>query len=103
MIRTFNLHSVAALALATALLAAPAAAQDAPIPVAEEDRGHGPITTSQDIVVPCSVGYRNRTEDAEPVLSSHSQIFQPTWLNVASDNTVSLTIYPVGSRIILTK
>ena len=70
MIRTFSLHSAAALALAAALAAAPAAAQDAPIPVAEEDRGDGPITTSQEIVVLGSVGYRNRTEEAEPVLSS---------------------------------
>src|SRR3546814_10448507 len=76
MIRTFNLHSVAALALATALLAAPAAAQDAPLPIAEEDRGDGPITTAQDIVVLGSVGYRNRTEAAEPVLSYDRELFQ---------------------------
>src|SRR3546814_19532629 len=76
MIRTFNLHSVAPLALATALLAAPAAAQDAPLPIAEEDRGDGPITTAQDIVVLGSVGYRNRPEEAEPVLSSDSESFQ---------------------------
>ena len=76
MIRTFNLHSVAALALATALLAAPAAAQDAPLPIAEEDRGDGPITSSQDLVVLGSVGFRNRTEEAEPGLSYDSEFFQ---------------------------
>ena len=76
MIRTFSLHSAAAFALAAALAAAPAAAQDAPIPVAEEDRGDGPITTSQEIVVLGSVGYRNRTEEAEPVLSYDSEFFQ---------------------------
>ncbi len=76
MIRTFSLHSAAALALATALLSAPAAAQDAPIPAAEEDRGDGTITTSQDIVVLGSVGYRNRSDEAEPVLSYDSEFFQ---------------------------
>src|SRR3546814_20715457 len=77
MIRTFSLHSAAALALAAALAAAPAAAaQDAPLPIAEEDRGDGPITTSQDIVVLGSVGFRNRTEEAEPVLSYDSEFFQ---------------------------
>lgn len=76
MIRTFSLQSVAAIALATALLSSPAIAQDAPIPAAEEDRGDGPITTSQEIVVLGSVGYRNRTEEAEPVLSYDSEFFQ---------------------------
>lgn len=76
MIRTFSLQSVAAIALAAALLSSPAIAQDAPIPAAEEDRGDGPITTSQDIVVLGSVGYRNRTEEAEPVLSYDSEFFQ---------------------------
>ena len=74
MIRTFSLQSAAALALATALLSAPATAQDAPIPA--EDRGDGPITTSQDIVVLGSVGYRNRSDEAEPVLSYVSEFFQ---------------------------
>ncbi|MGQ2936022.1 MAG: TonB-dependent receptor plug domain-containing protein [Sphingopyxis sp.] len=74
MIRTFSLHSAAALALATALLSAPAAAQDAPIPA--EDRGDGTITTSQDIVVLGSVGYRGRSDEAEPVLSYDSEFFQ---------------------------
>lgn len=74
MIRTFSLHSAAALALATALLSAPATAQDAPIPA--EDRGDGAITTSQDIVVLGSVGYRNRSDEAEPVLSYDSEFFQ---------------------------
>lgn len=74
MIRTFSLHSAAALALATALLSAPATAQDAPIPA--EDRGDGTITTSQDIVVLGSVGYRGRSDEAEPVLSYDSEFFQ---------------------------
>jgi len=74
MIRTFSLQSAAALALATALLSAPATAQDAPIPA--EDRGDGTITTSQDIVVLGSVGYRGRSDEAEPVLSYDSEFFQ---------------------------
>ncbi len=72
MIRTFNLHSAAALALAAALAAAPAAAQDT-APIQRED---GTITTSQDIVVLGSVGYRNRSDEAEPVLSYDSEFFQ---------------------------
>src|SRR3546814_8660586 len=38
--------------------------------------GDGPITTSQDSVVLGSVGYLNRTEEAEPVLSYDSEFFQ---------------------------
>lgn len=72
MIRTFSLHSAAALALAAALVAAPAAAQDT-APIQRED---GTITTSQDIVVLGSVGYRNRSDEAEPVLSYDSEFFQ---------------------------
>ncbi|WP_332818675.1 TonB-dependent receptor plug domain-containing protein [Sphingopyxis sp.] len=72
MIRTFSLHSAAAFALAAALAAAPAAAQEAPIQ--NED---GTITTSRDIVVLGSIGYRNRSEDqAEPVVSYDSEFFQ---------------------------
>jgi iron complex outermembrane receptor protein len=76
MIRKISLQSAAVFALATAMIAAPAAAQDAPIPVAEEDRGDGPITTSEEIVVLGSVGYRNRSDEAEPVLSYDSEFFQ---------------------------
>lgn len=72
MIRTFSLHSAAALALAAALATAPAAAQDT-APIQKED---GEITTSQEIVVLGSVGYRNRSDDAEPVLSYDSEFFQ---------------------------
>src|SRR3546814_2944989 len=50
--------------------------QTCALPISEEDRGDGPITTSQDIVVLGSVGYRNRTEEAEPVLSYDSEFFQ---------------------------
>ena len=73
MIRIFSLNSAAALALATAMMSAPVAAQDmAPIQNAD-----GSITTSQEIVVLGSIGYRNRSEDqAEPVLSYDSEFFQ---------------------------
>ncbi len=70
MIRSSSLQSAAALALAMAL-ASPAAAQEAP--VQNEDIT---ITTSQDIVVLGSVGYRNRSDEAEPVLSYDSEFFQ---------------------------
>ncbi len=76
MIRTFSLNSAAALALATAMMSTPAAAQDAQdmAPIQNSD---GSITTSQDIVVLGSIGYRNRSEDqAEPVLSYDSEFFQ---------------------------
>lgn len=72
MIRTFSLHSAAALALAAAFAAAPAAAQQAPI--RNED---GTITSAQDIVVLGSIGYRNRSDNAaEPVISYDSEFFQ---------------------------
>ncbi len=75
MIRRFSLHSAAALAIATALVATPAEAQDnAPI---VDESGDGTITSARDIVVLGSVGYRNRSEDqAEPVISYDSEFFQ---------------------------
>ncbi len=78
MIRTFSLNSAAAIALATAMLSAPATAQDAAAadmaPIQNED---GSITSSRDIVVLGSIGYRNRGEEAaEPVLSYDSEFFQ---------------------------
>lgn len=76
MIRTFSLRSTAALAIAAALVAAPAAAQQAPADTAPVQRDEGEITTSQDIVVLGSVGYRNRSDEAEPVLSYDSEFFQ---------------------------
>ena len=72
MIRIISLQSAAAIALATAFLSAPAEAQDT-APIQNED---GSITTSQDIVVLGSVGYRNRSDEAEPVLSYDSEFFQ---------------------------
>lgn len=76
MIRIFSLNSAAALALATAMIAAPAAAQDAQ-DMAPIQNADGTITTSQDIVVLGSIGYRNRSENqAEPVLSYDSEFFQ---------------------------
>ncbi len=75
MIRRFSLHSAAALALAAALLSAPAVAQDAPLPV--DESGDGTITSAQDIVVLGTIGYRNRSDDvAEPVLTYDSEFFQ---------------------------
>jgi iron complex outermembrane receptor protein len=76
MIRIFSLNSAAALALATAMMSAPATAQDAQ-DMAPIQNADGSITTSQDIVVLGSIGYRNRSEDqAEPVLSYDSEFFQ---------------------------
>ena len=76
MIRIFSLNSAAALALVTAMTSAPAAAQDAQ-DMAPIQNADGSITTSQDIVVLGSIGYRNRSEDqAEPVLSYDSEFFQ---------------------------
>ncbi len=73
MIRPFRLHSAATLAIVAALVASPAAAQDA-APVQNED---GTITTSQEIVVLGGIGYRNRSESgAEPVVSYDSEFFQ---------------------------
>ncbi|WP_428631051.1 TonB-dependent receptor plug domain-containing protein [Sphingopyxis sp.] len=73
MIRVFSLHSAAALALAAALAAVPATAQDM-APIQNED---GTITSAQDIVVLGSIGYRNRNDDqAEPILTYDSEFFQ---------------------------
>lgn len=75
MIRRFSLHNAAALAIATALVAVPAAAQGS-APIVDES-GDGTITSARDIVVLGSVGYRNRSEDqAEPVISYDSEFFQ---------------------------
>ncbi|WP_082662871.1 MULTISPECIES: TonB-dependent receptor plug domain-containing protein [unclassified Sphingopyxis] len=75
MIRKISLQSAAALALATAMIAAPAAAQDAPLPV--DESSDGTITSAQDIVVLGTIGYRNRSDDvAEPVLTYDSEFFQ---------------------------
>lgn len=75
MIRKISLQSAAALALAAALLSAPAAAQDAPLPV--DESSDGTITSAQDIVVLGTIGYRNRSDDvAEPVLTYDSEFFQ---------------------------
>lgn len=76
MIRTFSLRSTAALAIVAALAAAPAAAQQTPADTAPIQRDDGEITTSQDIVVLGSVGYRNRSDAAEPILSYDSEFFQ---------------------------
>ncbi|KTE33515.1 TonB-dependent receptor [Sphingopyxis sp. HIX] len=73
--RKISLQSAAALALATAMIAAPAAAQDAPLPV--DESSDGTITSAQDIVVLGTIGYRNRSDDvAEPVLTYDSEFFQ---------------------------
>lgn len=76
MIRAIAMRSAAPFTLATALVmlvATPAAAQDSAAPVAEDD---GTITTSQEIVVLGSIGYRNRSETTEPVLTYDSEFFQ---------------------------
>lgn len=78
MIRTFSRNSAAIIALSTAMLSVPATAQDAAAadmtPIQNAD---GSITSSRDIVVLGSIGYRNRGEDAaEPVLSYDSEFFQ---------------------------
>ncbi len=76
MIRTFSLHSAAAFAIATALAATPAAAQDT-ADTAPVQNADGTITSAQDIVVLGSIGYRNRSEsEAEPVVSYDSEYFQ---------------------------
>jgi outer membrane receptor protein involved in Fe transport len=74
MIRSFSLHTVAVFALAAAIASAPAAAQEAPLPV--DEKSDGTITSAQDIVVLGNVGYRNRSDEAEPVLSYDSEFFQ---------------------------
>jgi outer membrane receptor protein involved in Fe transport len=76
MIRTFSLHSAAALAIAATLAATPASAQGA-ADTAPVQNADGTITSAQDIVVLGSIGYRNRSEnEAEPVISYDSEFFQ---------------------------
>lgn len=76
MIRTFSLRSAAALAIVAVLATAPAVAQPTSADTAPIQRDEGDITTSQDIVVLGSVGYRGRSDEAEPVLSYDSEFFQ---------------------------
>ena len=60
------------LALATAL-AAPAAAQGTAV---ADTQGDDQIRTAQEIVVQAEIGFRNRSEDAEPVLVYDEEYFQ---------------------------
>lgn len=76
MIRTFSLRSAAALAIVAVLATAPAVAQPTSADTAPIQRDEGDITASQDIVVLGSVGYRGRSDEAEPVLSYDSEFFQ---------------------------
>ena len=58
-------------------LAAPAMAQGADAADAAADaQGDGPIRTAQDIVVQAEIGFRNRSEAAEPTLVYDEEYFQ---------------------------
>ena len=68
--------SAAAIAIASS---SAAVAQQAESPVASEVRppaGEEGITTSQEVVVQATIGYRNRNDDAEPVLVYGTDYFQ---------------------------
>ncbi|MDX3909618.1 MAG: TonB-dependent receptor [Sphingobium sp.] len=58
-----------------AMMAADAQAQAAPSPEDAEQRD-GPIITSNDIVVQAGIGFRNRSENAEPILQYDTEYFQ---------------------------
>ena len=79
---TVTRHGVTALRTALycglaswALMGTPALAQDK-APVDDTEQRDGPITSSQDIVVLGQIGFRNRTETAEPTLQYNSEYFQ---------------------------
>ena len=97
MIRPFRQHSVATIAIVAALVASPAAAQDA-APVQNED---GTITTSQEIVVLGGIGYRNRSESgAEPVVSYDSEYFQRFEPLSAGNTTIYVTYKSKGLALL---
>lgn len=70
----FQLTSFAAMAVAMTANVNAQTAETAP--VADEEQSGGPITTSSDIVVQGTITYRNRSEDAEPILVYDNDYFQ---------------------------
>lgn len=71
---TLHLTSFAAMAVAITVSAHAQTAETAP--VADEERRGGPITTSSEIVVQAAITYRNRSENAEPILVYDNDYFQ---------------------------
>ncbi len=70
----FQLTSFTAMAVAMTASVNAQTAETAP--VADEEQNGGPITTSSDIVVQGAITYRNRSEDAEPILVYDNDYFQ---------------------------
>ncbi len=70
----FQLTSFAAMAIAMTAGVSAQIAETAP--VADEDQRDGPITTSSEIVVQGVITYRNRSDDAEPILIYDNEYFQ---------------------------